>query len=63
MIDLILWLLFIYVIVQLVRGLVRNAVHRGIRDYERQKEAHEKKEKEVKIDRSKIEDAKFKDLK
>ncbi len=63
MFELILWLFFIYIVVQMVRGLIRSAVHRGIRDYEKQKEAKVQKEKEVKIDRSKIEDANFKDLK
>ncbi len=63
MIELILWLLLLYIVYKVVKGLIRSAVNKGIRDYEIQKEAREKKEKEVKIDRGNIEDAHYEDLK
>jgi hypothetical protein len=59
---LLLWIILIYVVYLLIRGAVQNAVNKGIRDYEARKEAQQHKQKEIKIDRKKVEDAKFKDL-
>ncbi len=62
MLRIIIWLLLFYVLYRIIRGLVRNAVNKGIRDYEAQKEEQHRKEKEIKIDRSNIEDAHYEDL-
>ncbi len=62
MVRLFLWIVFIYVIYRLIRSSIQSAVNRGIKDYEVRKEARERKDKEVKIDRKNVEDAKFKDL-
>jgi len=60
--ELILWVIFFYIIYRLIRTAVRSAVNKGIRDYEARRESQQRKEKEIKIDRNKVEDAKFKDL-
>ncbi len=57
------WLLLLYIIYLVIKGLIRNAVHRGIRDYESHREAQKRKQNEVKIDRDKIEDAHYEELK
>lgn len=62
MVRLFLWIVFIYIVYRLVRNSIQSAVNRGIKDYELRKEAREHRDKEVKIDRKKVEDAKFKDL-
>ena len=59
---LLLWIILIYIVYLIIRGAVQNAVNKGIRDYEARKESQQRKQKEIKIDRKKVEDAKFKDL-
>lgn len=59
---LLLWIVLIYIVYLIIRGAVQNAVNKGIRDYEARKESQRSKQKEVKIDRKKVEDAKFKDI-
>ena len=61
-IRLIIWIIFFYFIYRFIRGAIQSAVNRGIRDYETKKEKQQRKEMEVKVDRSKIEDAKYKDI-
>ena len=60
--KLLLWIILIYIVYLIIRGAVQNAVNKGIRDYEARKESQERKQKEIKIDRKKVEDAKFKDI-
>lgn len=60
--ELLLWAIFFYIVYRVIKSSIRSAVNRGMRDYEARKESQQRKEKEVKIDRSKVEDAKFKDL-
>lgn len=62
MLRFIIWLLFFYILYLVIKGLIRGAVRKGIRDYEARKEAQIRKEKEVKIDRRDIEDADYEDL-
>lgn len=62
MIRLLLWLIVIYFVYRFVRNSIQSAVNRGIKDYEVRKESQQRKEKEVKIDRKNVEDAKFRDL-
>jgi len=59
---LILWTILFYFVYRLIKGAIERAVNRGIKDYEVRKETQRQKEKEVKVDRKKVEDAKFKDL-
>jgi cell division protein FtsB len=59
---LVLWIILFYFIYRLIRAAIQSAVNKGIRDYEAHKESQRHKEKEVTIDRKKVEDAKFKDL-
>ena len=59
---LIVWTILIYFVYRLIRGAIQSAVNRGIKDYEVRKDTQRRKEKEIKIDRNKVEDAKFKDL-
>lgn len=61
-IDFFLWIVFFYVVYRIIRNLIQSAVKRGIVDYEAHKEAQRRKEKEIKIDSKKIQDADFKDL-
>lgn len=61
--DALIWILFFYALYRFIRSAIRNAVKRGIRDYEIQKEEKHRSENEVKIDRKNIEDAKYEDLK
>ena len=60
--KLLLWIIFIYIVYRLIKSAVQNAVNKGIRDYEARKESQARKEKEIKVDRSRVEDAKFKDI-
>ena len=60
--EFILWVVLILVVYRIIRNSIQTAVNRGIRDYEARSESKRRKEKEIKIDRKKIEDAKFKDL-
>jgi len=57
-----LWIILIYIVYLIIRSAVQNAVNKGIRDYEARKESQRQKQKEIKIDRKKVEDAKFKDI-
>jgi len=61
-IEFILWIIFFIMVYRIIRSSIQTAVNRGIKDYETRKDARRRKEKEIKIDRKKIEDAKFKDL-
>ncbi len=63
MLEAIIWIFFFYALYRFIRSAIQGAVQRGIRDYERQKENQHHGEKEVKIDRKNIEDAKYEDLK
>ncbi|MFZ1082564.1 MAG: hypothetical protein WAO19_11645 [Candidatus Kryptoniota bacterium] len=60
--EFIVWIVFFFVVYRIIRTSIRTAVNRGIRDYEARQDSQRRKEKEIKIDREKIEDAKFKDL-
>ena len=60
--KLLFWIVLIYIVYLIVRGAVQNAVNKGIKDYEARKESQQRKQKEIKIDRKNVEDAKFKDL-
>lgn len=62
-IDALIWLFFFYALYRFIRSAIRNAVRKGIRDFEIQKEEQHHSENEVKIDRKDIEDAKYEDLK
>ncbi len=59
---LLLWIILIYIVYLIIRSAVQNAVNKGIRDYEARKESQQRKQKEIKIDRKNVEDAKFKDI-
>lgn len=62
MLRFIIWVVLFYLVYRFIRITIQGAVKKGIRDYEAQKETQRRKEKEVRIDRKKVEDAKFKDL-
>ncbi|HUI30858.1 MAG TPA: hypothetical protein VLX91_11615 [Candidatus Acidoferrales bacterium] len=61
-IEFFLWIIFFIVVYRIIKNTIQNAVNRGIRDYEAQKEARRRKEKEITVDQKKIQDADFKDL-
>jgi uncharacterized protein YicC (UPF0701 family) len=62
-IEALIWLFFIYAVFRFVRSAIQNAVRRGIRDYEVQKENQQRSQNEVKVDPKKIQDADYEDLK
>jgi len=62
-IRLLIWIVFIYAIYHFIRSAIRSAVNKGIRDYEARKESERIKQKEVKVNRKNIDDAKYEDLK
>lgn len=53
----------LYLIYRTIRNVIRSEVYRGIRKYEAEQKKREKEKKEIKIDRTRIEDAKYEDLK
>jgi predicted lipid-binding transport protein (Tim44 family) len=53
----------LYLIYRTIRNVIRSEVYRGIKKYEADQKKKENDRKEIKIDRSKIEDAKYEDLK
>lgn len=61
--EALIWIFFFYALYRFIRSAIRNAVSRGIRDYEIQKEEKHRSENEIKVDRKDIEDAKYEDLK
>ncbi|MGO9482753.1 MAG: hypothetical protein ACLP05_13365 [Candidatus Kryptoniota bacterium] len=61
-VEFVAWIIFFFFVYRIIRTLIRVSVNKGIRDYEARKESERRKEKEIKIDSEKIEDAKFKDL-
>ncbi len=63
MFEALIWLFFFYALFRFIRSAIRNAVRKGIKDYEMQNEEKRHSENEVKIDRKNIEDAKYEDLK
>ncbi|MCL4540427.1 MAG: hypothetical protein M1378_12665 [Bacteroidetes bacterium] len=63
MIEALIWIFFFYALYRFIRSSIHNAVKKGIRDYETQKEEERHSQNEVKIDRKDIEDAKYEDLK
>ncbi|MGC8595600.1 MAG: hypothetical protein ACP5MI_08360 [Candidatus Kryptoniota bacterium] len=63
MFRLIFWILILYLIYRTIRNVIRSEVYRGIRKYEAEQKKRERDRKEVKIDRTRIEDAKYEDLK
>ncbi len=63
MFEALIWIFFFYALYRFLRSAIQGAVQRGIRDYEVKKERERHKENEIKIDRKKIEDAKYEDLK
>ncbi len=63
MLEALVWIFFFYALYRFIRSAIQGAVQRGIRDYEKRQEKQQHNEKEVKIDRKKIEDAKYEDLK
>lgn len=62
MIEALIWIFFIYAVFRFIRSAIQSAVRRGIKDYETQKEKENRSRNEVKIDRKKIEDAKYEDI-
>jgi hypothetical protein len=62
MFEIIFWAIFFYIAYKIIRNSIQNAVIKGIRDYEKRKEASKQKEREILIDKKKIQDAEFKDL-
>ncbi len=62
MIEALIWIFFIYAVFRFIRSAIQNAVRRGIKDYETRKEKESRSRNEVKIDRKKIEDAKYEDI-
>ncbi len=62
MLEALIWIFFFYALYRFIRSAIQNAVRRGIRDYENQKEKQRHHENEVKIDPKKIEDAKYEDI-
>jgi len=63
MFRIIFWVLMLYLIYRTIRNVIRSEVYRGIKKYEADQKKKENDRKEIKIDRSKIEDAKYEDLK
>ncbi len=63
MLEPLIWIFFFYALYRFIRTAIQGAVKRGISDYENQKKKQEHRKNEVKIDRKKIEDAKYEDLK
>ncbi len=63
MIRFIIWIVFFYAVYHFIRTAIRGAINKGIKDHEIQKESQRRKEKEIKIDRKDIEDAKYEDIK
>ena len=63
MFEVLIWIFFFYALYRFIRSAIRGAVQKGIRDYENRKEEQHHSENEIKIDRKKIEDAKYEDLK
>ncbi len=63
MLEPLIWIFFFYALYRFIRSAIQGAVNKGIRDYAIQKKKQEHRKNEVKIDRKKIEDAKYEDLK
>lgn len=63
MLEALIWIFFFYALYRFIRSAIRQAVRKGIRDYETQKEEKHHSDNEIKIDRKNIEDAKYEDLK
>jgi hypothetical protein len=63
MLEPLIWIFFFYALYRFIRTAIQGAVNRGIRDYENQRQKQEHRKSEIKIDRKKIEDAKYEDLK
>lgn len=63
MFEALVWIFFFYALYRFIRSAIQGAVQRGIRDYEKRQDKQRHSEKEVKIDRKNIEDAKYEDLK
>lgn len=63
MIEALIWIFFFYAVFRFIRSAIQGAVQKGIRDYENKKDRQHRSENEIKIDRKKIEDAKYEDLK
>ena len=63
MIKFIIWIVFFYAVYHFIRTAIRSEVNKRIKDFEAKKESQRRKQKEIKIDRKNIEDAKYEDLK
>jgi hypothetical protein len=63
MFEALVWIFFFYALYRFIRSAIQGAVQRGIHDYEKRQEKQRRSDKEIKIDRKKIEDAKYEDLK
>ncbi len=62
MLRIFVWIVLFYLVYRFIRVTIQSAVKKGIKDYEAQKETQRRKEKEVRVERKNVEDAKFKDL-